>query len=83
MAAIILASLGGVVGYIVNGLQVPGLLPYSIGYINLPIWVCLAATSTPFAQLGASVAHAVSAKVLRYVLIAFMVYTALRMMGVF
>ena len=82
VASIILASLGGVVGYIVNGLHVPGLLPYSIGYINLPIWLCLAATSTPCAQLGARVAHAVPAKVLRYVLVAFMVYTGLRMIGV-
>ena len=83
VASIILASLGGIVGYIVNGLGVPGLLPHSIGYINLPIWLCLAATSIPLAQLGAKAAHAVPAKPLRYIFIAFLVYAGLRMVGVF
>jgi len=83
VASIILASLGGIVGYIVNGLGVPELLPYSIGYINLPIWLCLAATSIPLAQLGAQAAHALPAKPLRYIFIAFMVYVGLRMIGVF
>jgi uncharacterized membrane protein YfcA len=83
VASIILASLGGIVGYIVNGLGVSGLLPYSIGYINLPIWLCLAATSIPLAQLGVRAAHALPAKPLRYVFIAFMVYAGLRMIGVF
>jgi uncharacterized membrane protein YfcA len=83
VASIIFVSLGGIVGYIVNGLGVPDLLPYSIGYINLPIWLCLAATSIPMAQLGARAAHALPAKPLRYIFIAFMVYAGLRMIGVF
>jgi len=83
VASIILASLGGIVGYIVNGLGVSGLLPYSIGYINLPIWLCLAATSIPLAQLGARAAHALPAKPLTYIFIAFMVYAGLEMIGVF
>ena len=83
VASIILASLGGIIGYSVNGLGVSGLLPYSIGYINLPIWLCLAATSIPLAQLGVRAAHALPAKQLRYIFIAFMVYSGLRMIGVF
>jgi uncharacterized membrane protein YfcA len=83
LASIILASLGGIVGYIVNGLEVPGLLPYSLGYVNLPIWLCLAATSIPLAQLGARAAHAIPAEPLRYIFIAFMVYVGLKMIGVF
>jgi uncharacterized membrane protein YfcA len=83
VASIIFASLGGIVGYIVNGLEVHGLLPYSIGYVNLPIWLCLAATSIPLAQLGARAAHALPAKQLRYIFIAFMVYVGLKMIGVF
>jgi uncharacterized membrane protein YfcA len=83
VASIILASLGGIVGYIVNGLRVSGLLPYSLGYVNLPIWLCLAATSIPMAQLGARAAHALPAKPLRYIFIAFMVYAGLTMIGVF
>jgi len=83
VASIIFASLGGIAGYIVNGLGVSGLLPYSIGYVNLPIWLCLAATSIPLAQLGARAAHVLPAKQLRYVFIAFMVYVGLKMVGVF
>jgi uncharacterized membrane protein YfcA len=83
VAAIILGSLGGIVGYIVNGLGVPGLLPYSIGYVNVPIWLCLAATSIPVAQLGARAAHALPAKPLMYIFIAFMVYAGLEMIGIF
>jgi len=83
VASVILASLGGIVGYIANGLGVPGLLPHSIGYINLPIWLCLAATSIPMAQLGARVAHALPARPLRYIFVAFLVYAGLEMLGVF
>jgi len=83
VASIVFASIGGIVGYIVNGLGVSGLLPYSIGYVNLPIWLCLAATSIPMAQLGARAAHALPAKQLKYVFIAFMVYIGLKMIGVF
>ena len=80
VASIIFISLGGVIGYIVNGLGVPGLLPHSIGYINLPMWLCLAATSIPLAQLGARTAHALPVKPLRYIFIAFLVYVGLRML---
>ena len=83
VASIIFTVVGGIVGYIVNGLGISGLLPYSIGYVNLPIWLCLAATSIPLAQLGARAAHALPAKQLRYIFIAFMVYAGLRMIGVF
>jgi uncharacterized membrane protein YfcA len=82
MASIMFISLGGIIGYIVNGLEVPGLLPHSVGYINLPIWLCLAATSIPLVQLGARTAHALPAKPLRYIFIAFMVYVGLEMIGI-
>ncbi len=82
VTAIILTSLGGITGYIIHGIGVPG-LPYSIGYINLPMWLCLAGMSVPLAQLGAKTAHALPAKQLRYIFIALMVYIGLRMIGVF
>ncbi len=82
VASIIFTSLGGIIGYIVNGLGAPGILPYSVGYVNLPIWLCLAATSIPLARLGSRAAHALPAKQLRYIFIAFMVYVGLRMIGV-
>jgi len=80
-AMIILTSLGGVIGYIVNGVGISA-LPYSVGYVSLPIWLCLAATSVPMAQLGAKASHALPAKRLRYVFIAIMVYVGLRVLGV-
>jgi uncharacterized membrane protein YfcA len=83
VGAIILSSLGGFITYGISGLGVSGLLPYSVGYVNLPIWLSLAATSIPMAQVGARVAHDLPAKQLRYVFIAFMVYSGLRMIGVF
>ena len=83
VAAIILGSLGGIVGYIVNGLGISGLPPYSLGYVNLPIFLCLVATSIPMAQLGAKAAHALPAKPLRYIFIAFLIYAGLEMIGVF
>jgi len=83
VASIIFAGLGGVVGYVVNGWGVPGLLPYSLGYVNLlPVGLSLVVTSIPMAQLGVRAAHALPARRLRYILIAFMVYTGLRMIGV-
>lgn len=82
LAAVMFTCLGGIVGYIVNGIGMSP-LPYSLGYINLPMWLCLTATSIPLAQLGARVSHALSAKWLNYLFIAFSVYVGLRMIGVF
>jgi uncharacterized protein len=81
-AAMLFTSLGGIIGYVVNGIGVPGIPPYSTGYINLPVWLCLAATSVPMAQLGARTAHVLPAKQLRYVFVALTTYLGLRMIGV-
>ena len=83
VASIIFTSLGGAIGYIINGIGATSLLPHSIGYVNLPIWLCLAATSIPMAQLGARTAHALPAAQLRYIFIAVMVYIGLKMIGLF
>ena len=80
LASIIFTSLGGIIGYILHGTNP---LPHSIGYINMPVWLCLAATSLPLAQLGAKAAHALPAKYLHYLFITFVVYAGLRMIGVF
>ncbi|MBE9505401.1 MAG: sulfite exporter TauE/SafE family protein [Chloroflexi bacterium] len=82
-AAIIFAAVGGIVGYIANGLGVPGRLPYSLGYVNLAVWLALIVLSIPMAQLGARTAHMVDARRLRLLFVVLMVYVGLRMMGVF
>ncbi|MBN1762740.1 MAG: sulfite exporter TauE/SafE family protein [Methanomicrobia archaeon] len=83
LAMIIFASFGGALGYLVNGLSVPNLPPFSLGYVNLLVGACLAITSIPVAQLGARTAHKLPATQLRYLFTAVMFYIALRMIGVF
>jgi len=83
LAMMILTTAGGVIGYIINGIGVPDLPAYSIGYINLQSWFLLAVTSTSMAQVGAITAHRLPAKQLRYIFIAIMLYMGLKMLGVF
>ncbi len=83
LAVIIFNSAGGVIGYIINGLGIPNLPAYSIGYVNLPAWFLLAVTSIGMAQVGALTAHRLPAKQLRWIFIAVMLYVGLRMLGVF
>ena len=83
LAMIIFTSAGGVIGYIINGIGVPDLPAYSIGYVNLLAWFLLAVTSIGMAQVGAITAHRLPAKQLRYILIALMFYMGLKMLGVF
>lgn len=82
-AAIIFTAPGGIIGYIVNGLGVPGRLPYSVGYVNVAVFLALVALSIPMAQLGARTAHAVDGRKLRLLFVVLMVYVGLRMTGFF
>ncbi|NVN98629.1 MAG: sulfite exporter TauE/SafE family protein [Geobacteraceae bacterium] len=50
-------ALSGAAGYIVNGLKISGLPPYSLGYIYLPALAGIAVTSYLTAPLGAKLAH--------------------------
>ena len=81
-AAIIFTAIGGIIGYVVNGWDVPGRIPYSIGYVNLAVFAALVVTSVPMAQIGARAAHAIDASKLRLLFVVLMVYVGLRMMGV-
>ena len=83
LAMMIFTSIGGVAGYVVNGLSVPNLPDYSIGYVNLPAWFLLSVTSVGMAQVGAVTAHRLPAKQLKYIFIAVMFYMGLKMLGVF
>ncbi len=83
LSMMIFTSIAGSIGYLINGLSVPNLPPYSIGYVNLLAWTCLAMTSIPVAQIGARTAHKLPATQIRYIFIAVMFYVALKMVGVF
>ena len=82
-ALMIFTSIGGILSYLFNGLNVTGLPPYSLGYVNILQWVLLAGTSVPMAQVGVRVAHKLPAKQLKYIFIAVMIYMGLKMIGVF
>ena len=86
-AVMIFTSLGGLTGYILNGLNagIFGAYPigHLIGYFNPESWLALAATSVPMAQVGVRVAHKLPAKQLKYLFVVVMVYMALKMIGVF
>ncbi len=79
LAVIIFTSCSGALGYLINGLTVPDLPAYSVGYLNLWVFACLAVTSIPIAQLGAHTAHKLPATQLRYLFAALMFYFAFRM----
>ena len=83
LSMMIFTSFAGSIGYLINGLSVPDLPPFSVGYVNLLAWACLAMTSIPVAQIGARTAHELPAKKLQYIFIIVMFYAALKMMGAF
>jgi len=82
-ALMVFASIGGILSYLFNDLNVSELPPYSVGYVNFLQWILLAGTSVPMAQVGVRVAHKLPAKQLKYVFIAVMIYMGLKMIGVF
>lgn len=79
----VFTSSAGALGYLLNGMGAAALPAHSVGYVHLPTWVCLAATSVGMSQVGARLAHRLTARVLRTVFVAVMFYLALRMIGVF
>ena len=82
-ALMMFTATGGALSYLLNGLGVQGLPPYSSGYLNWYQWIILAGVSIPWAAVGANTAHFLPAKQLKYVFIAVMFYMGLKMCGVF
>ncbi len=83
LAMMIFTSFGGALGYLIHGLSVPDLPPFSVGYVNLLAGACLAVTSIPVVRISARTAHRLPETQLRYIFTALMVYIALKMVGVF
>ncbi|WP_269850389.1 sulfite exporter TauE/SafE family protein [Methanosarcina horonobensis] len=81
-AVIIFTSLGGSLGYIVNGWGQPELPPYSVGYINLLNWVLLAVPGFLAARKGAEIAHMVNPEYLKHLFVLLMFYVGLKMIGI-
>ncbi|WNY25538.1 sulfite exporter TauE/SafE family protein [Methanolapillus millepedarum] len=65
-ATIVFTSMGGIIGYFINGFDTVGLPPYSVGYINILIFLILVIPSIIMSGVGASVTHRVNQKYIRY-----------------
>ncbi len=83
LAVMIFTSIGGVLGYIINGIGVADRLPYSLGYVNLSSWLLLALPAAVMAQIGAITAHKLPRRPLMYIFIIILFYMGLEMTGVF
>ena len=82
-ALMIFTAFGGALSFLINGLGVEGLPPYSTGYLNWLQWILLAGCSIPLAVIGAKAAHRLPAKQLKYIFIAVMSYMGVKMVGIF
>lgn len=82
-ALMIFTAVGGALSYAINGWGIEGLPQYSTGYLNWYQWIILAGVSIPWAVVGASTAHLLPAKQLKYLFILVMFYMGLKMIGVF
>jgi len=82
-AQMMFTAMGGASAYLIHGIGVQGLPPYSIGYINLLQFVLLAGASVPMAKVGAKIAHKVPARQLKFVFCIVFIYMGLKMIGVF
>ncbi len=83
LAIMIFSSIGGIIGYIINGIDVADRLSSSLGYIHLPSWLLLAVPAAIAAQVGAILSHRIRGKLLIYIFIIVLLYMGLRMIGVF
>lgn len=81
LAMMLFTSVGGIIGWTLNGLHASGLPEHTIGYIFWPAWVTLAACSIAAAQFGAVMAHRLPGKALNYIFIAIVVFVSLDMLG--
>ena len=66
-------AIAGTVGYIVSGWNVPGLPPWSLGFVYVPAFVGISATSILVAPYGARLAHKLRGKTLRRIFAFFLV----------
>ncbi len=83
LAVMVFSSIGGIIGYIISGINAAETLSYSVGYINLTSWVLLAVPAAVLAQIGAATSHRIPRKMLMYIFVVVIFYIGLRMIGVF
>lgn len=72
-------AIAGTVGFIATGMMDRELPPWSLGYVYLPAFAGIAATSFVVAPLGAKLAHRLPVVVLRRIFVVFLVGLAAKM----
>jgi uncharacterized membrane protein YfcA len=79
-ASLIFSAAGAVIAYVINGVGVAGLPPYSIGYVDLLTFAILAVTTIPLARLGVRFAHSCSGKKLQIIFAGLLVLIGIMML---
>ncbi|WP_051208151.1 sulfite exporter TauE/SafE family protein [Saccharospirillum impatiens] len=80
----IFISIPGALGFLINGWGVADRPPFSLGYVNLIGFALIVPMTLWTAPLGARIAHAINARLLRQLFAVFLLITAVRMLyGVF
>jgi uncharacterized membrane protein YfcA len=74
-------AIAGTVGYVLHGLNTPGLPAGSLGFVYLPALASVAVTSMLIAPLGARLAHRLPVKRLRTVFSLVLLALAVRMLA--
>ena len=74
-------AVAGTAGYVLQGLRVPDLPQWSLGYVYLPALLLIVAASMPMAPLGARLAHRLPVKRLRVVFALMLFALGLRMLA--
>lgn len=71
----------GIVGYALAGQDIDGLLPYSLGFINIPAAVIISVTTVLFAPQGVKIAHLLDARKLRLAFAVFLTISGGKMLS--
>jgi uncharacterized membrane protein YfcA len=74
-------AVAGTAGYVIQGLRVPVLPEWTLGYVYLPALALIVAASIPVAPLGARLAHRLPVRRLRIVFSLMLLALALRMLA--
>ncbi len=77
----LMIAVPGIVGYALAGQDIPGLLAYSIGYINLPTAFSISCATFVFAPLGVKIAHKLNARRLRLAFAVFLGISGAKMLS--
>lgn len=72
-------AIPGAIGFVINGLGVPGRPPFSVGYVNVAAFALLLPAGMLLPAWGAKVAHMIPPRSLKLVFAAFLFVTAVRM----